>query len=143
MARRLISSGSTFEKSIGYSRAVVDGGWIFVSGTTGFDYSTMTIEDDAVAQCEQALKNIGAALKQAGAGFADVVRVHYLMTDAADFERCWPAMMQVFGKVRPAATMMVVGLADPRMKIEIEVTALRGAKPAPKKKTKGKAKRKK
>jgi enamine deaminase RidA (YjgF/YER057c/UK114 family) len=127
MARRLISSGSTFEKSIGYSRAVVDGDWIFVSGTTGFDYSTMTIQDDAVAQCEQALRNIEAALKQASAGFGDVVRVHYLMTNAADFERCWPAMGQAFGEVRPAATMMVVGLADPRMKIEIEVTALRRA----------------
>ena len=125
MARRLISSGSTFEKSIGYSRAVVDGEWIFVSGTTGFDYSNMTIEADAVAQCEQALRNIGAALDQAGAGFADVVRVHYLLTDAADFERCWPALGKVFGEVRPAATMMVVGLADSRMKIEIEVTALK------------------
>src|SRR5688572_9114263 len=92
MARRLISSGSTFEKSIGYSRAVVDGDWVFVSGTTGFDYSNMTIQDDAVAQCEQALRNIEAALKQAGSSFADVVRVHYLMTHGADFERCWPAM---------------------------------------------------
>jgi enamine deaminase RidA (YjgF/YER057c/UK114 family) len=127
MPRRLISSGSTFEKSIGYSRAVVDGDWVFVSGTTGFDYSNMTIQDDAVAQCEQALRNIEAALAQADSGFADVVRVHYLMTDAADFERCWPAMGQAFGEVRPAATMMVVGLADPRMKIEIEVTALRRA----------------
>ena len=125
MARRLISSGSTFEKSIGYSRAVVDGDWIFVSGTTGFDYSNMTIQDDAVSQCEQALKNIETALKQADSGFADVVRVHYLMTQAADFERCWPAMGKAFGDVRPAATMMVVGLADPRMKIEIEVTALK------------------
>ena len=125
MARRLITSGSTFEKSIGYSRAVVEGDWIFVSGTTGFDYSNMTIKDDVVAQCEQALANIAAALAQADAGFTDVVRVHYLMTSAADFERCWPAMGNAFGEVRPAATMMVVGLADPRMKIEIEVTALR------------------
>jgi enamine deaminase RidA (YjgF/YER057c/UK114 family) len=131
MSRRLISSGSTFEKSIGYSRAVVDGDWVFVSGTTGFDYATMTIQDDAVAQCEQALKNIDAALKQAGTSFADVVRVHYLMTDAADFERCWPAMGKVFGDVRPACTAMVVGLVDPRMKIEIEVTALRRRKSAP------------
>jgi enamine deaminase RidA (YjgF/YER057c/UK114 family) len=115
MSRRLISSGSTFEKSIGYSRAVVDGNWIFVSGTTGFDYSNMTIQDDVVAQCEQALKNIGSALKQAGAGFKDVVRVHYLMTNGTDFERCWPAMGAAFGEVRPAATMMVVGLADPRI----------------------------
>jgi enamine deaminase RidA (YjgF/YER057c/UK114 family) len=123
MARRLISSGSTFEKSIGYSRALVDGEWIFVSGTTGFDYSTMTIEDDVVAQCEQTLRNIEAALLQAHAKFADVVRVRYLLTSAADFERCWPALGKAFGEVRPAATMMVVGLADPRMKIEIEVTA--------------------
>jgi enamine deaminase RidA (YjgF/YER057c/UK114 family) len=146
MSRRLISSGSTFEKSIGYSRAVVDGDWVFVSGTTGFDYATMTIQDDAVAQCEQALKNIEAALTQAGSSFADVVRVHYLMTSAADFERCWPAMGKAFGEVRPAATMMVVGLADERMKIEIEVTALRRkaatkakAKSAPAKKAKKKA----
>jgi enamine deaminase RidA (YjgF/YER057c/UK114 family) len=106
----------------------------------------MTIQDDAVAQCEQALKNIEAALAQANAGFADVVRVHYLMTNAADFERCWPAMGKAFGEVRPAATMMVVGLADPRMKIEIEVTALRKSvakaktAPRPKRKAKSKAK---
>ena len=147
MARRLISSGSTFEKSIGYSRAVVDGDWVLVSGTTGFDYSNMTIQDDAVAQCEQALKNIAAALKQADSGFADVVRVHYLMTNGADFERCWPAMGKAFGAVRPAATMMVVGLADPRMKIEIEVTALRRKADAPRKnsprKKKAKASRRK
>jgi enamine deaminase RidA (YjgF/YER057c/UK114 family) len=136
MARRLISSGSTFEKSIGYSRAVVDGDWVFVSGTTGFDYATMTISDDPIAQCEQALTNIEAALGQAGCGFKDVVRVHYLMTNAADFEACWPAMGKAFGSVRPACTAMVVELVDPRMKIEIEVTALkRGgvAKPAPRK----------
>jgi enamine deaminase RidA (YjgF/YER057c/UK114 family) len=144
MPRRLISSGSSFEKSIGYSRAVVDGDWVFVSGTTGFDYATMTIRDDAVAQCEQALRNIEAALKQAGSGFEDVVRVHYLMTDAADFERCWPAMGKAFGEVRPSCTAMVVALVDPRMKIEIEVTALR-RKAAPKQKAKKtkKAKRKK
>ena len=144
MSRRLISSGSTFEKSIGYSRAVVDGDWVFVSGTTGFDYSSMTIQDDVVAQCEQALRNIEAALKQAGSRFADVVRVHYLMTNGSDFERCWPAMGKAFGDVRPAATMMVVGLADARMKIEIEVTALkRRPAPAKKKKKVAKAKRKK
>ena len=133
MPRRLISSGSSFEKSIGYSRAVVDGERVFVSGTTGFDYSTMTISDDVVAQCEQALKNIEAALKQAGSGFRDVVRVHYLMTSAADFERCWPAMGKAFGQVRPSCTAMVVGLVDPRMKIEIEVTALKGKRPTRKK----------
>jgi len=131
MTRRLISSGSTFEKSIGYSRAVVDGDWIFVSGTTGFDYATMTIQDDVVAQCEQAFRNIEAALKQADSSLADVVRVHYLMTNGADFERCWPAMGAAFGEVRPAATMMVVGLADAKMKIEIEVTALRKRRAAP------------
>jgi enamine deaminase RidA (YjgF/YER057c/UK114 family) len=127
MTRRLISSGSRFEQDIGYSRAVVDGEWILVSGTTGFNYATMTIEDDVVAQCEQTLKNIGAALEQAGASFADVVRVHYLVTRAEDFEKCWPAVGKVFGKVRPAIVVMVVGLTDPRMKIEIEVTALRRA----------------
>jgi enamine deaminase RidA (YjgF/YER057c/UK114 family) len=127
MARQLISSGSKFEKDIGYSRAVVDGDWVFVAGTTGFNYATMTIEDDVVAQCEQALANIGAALAQAGASFADVVRAHYLVTRAEDFEKCWPAVGKVFGEVRPAIVVMVVGLTDPRMKIEIEVTALRRA----------------
>ena len=125
MARRLISSGSKFESDIGYSRAVVDGDWVFVSGTTGFNYATMTIEDDVVAQCEQTLKNIEAALEQAGASFKDVVRVHYLITKAEDFEKCWPVVGKVFGTVRPAIVVMVVGLTDPRMKIEIEVTALR------------------
>lgn len=124
MARRLISSGSKFEADIGYSRAVVDGEWVFVSGTTGFNYTTMTIEDDVVAQCEQTLKNIEAALAQAGASFKDVVRVHYLITRAEDFERCWPVVGKAFGTVRPAIVVMVVGLTDPRMKIEIEVTAL-------------------
>jgi enamine deaminase RidA (YjgF/YER057c/UK114 family) len=151
MARRLISSGSKFEQDIGYSRAVVDGEWVFVSGTTGFNYATMTIEDDVVAQCEQTLKNIGAALEKAGASFKDVVRVHYLITPGEDFERCWPVVGKVFGDIRPAIVVMVVGLTDPRMKIEIEVTALvRGkaskskpkAKAAPKKKA-AKAKRKK
>ncbi len=125
--RRLISSGSSFEAQIGYSRAVVDGDWVFVSGTTGFDYADMTISDDVAVQTEQALKNIGAALTEAGASFADVVRVHYLLPDAADFEACWPALGRAFGEVRPAATMMQVGLADPRMKIEIEVTARLGS----------------
>lgn len=149
MTRRLISSGSKFEQDIGYSRAVVDGEWVLVSGTTGFNYATMTIEDDVVAQCEQTLKNIEAALKQAGAGFKDVVRVHYLITRAEDFEKCWPVVGKAFGEVRPAIVVMVVGLTDPRMKIEIEVTALKRqaagkakAKSAPKKKAK-KAKRKK
>jgi len=121
--RRLISSGSTFESQIGYSRAVVSGDWVFVSGTTGYDYATMTISDDVEEQARQTLRNIGAALAEAGASFADVVRVHYLLPDAADFEKTWPALQEVFGEVRPAATMLVAGLSSPAMKIEIEVTA--------------------
>ncbi|MGE0315004.1 MAG: RidA family protein [Lautropia sp.] len=123
--RRLISSGSRFEAEIGYSRAVVDGDWVFVSGTTGFDYATMTIEDDVVAQAAQCLRNISAALDEAGCTIGDVVRVRYLLSRADDFERCWPTLREAFGSIRPAATMMVVGLADPRMKIEIEATARR------------------
>jgi enamine deaminase RidA (YjgF/YER057c/UK114 family) len=123
--RRLISSGSAFEESIGYSRAVVDGDWVHVSGTTGFDYSAMTIANDVVEQAEQCLRNIGEALRAAGAGFADVVRVRYLLTSRDDFEPCWPVLRRYFGEVRPAATMQVCGLGDERMKIEIEVTAHR------------------
>jgi formimidoylglutamate deiminase len=123
--RRLISSGSPFEEQIGYSRAVVDGDWVHVSGTTGFDYATMTISDDVVAQAEQALANVGAALAQAGCSFADVVRVRYLLPRAADFEACWPVLRRAFGDVRPAATMHECGLSDPRMRFEIEVTARR------------------
>jgi enamine deaminase RidA (YjgF/YER057c/UK114 family) len=123
MTRRLISSGSTFEAQIGYSRAVVDGDWIFVSGTTGFDYTTMSIADDVVAQAEQTMKNIGAALAEAGAGFADVVRVTYILPDADEFPKCWPVLRRYFGEVRPAATMISAGLVDKRLRIEIEVTA--------------------
>ena len=125
MARRLISSGSTFEAQIGYSRAVVDGDWIFVSGTTGFDYAKMTIVDDVIGQAEQCLKNISAALEQAGSSMADVVRVHYILPKAEEFESCWPVLRKYLGDVRPAATMISAGLADPRMRIEIEVTARR------------------
>jgi len=124
--RRLISSGSTFEEQIGYSRAVVDGDWVHVAGTTGFDYTAMTISDDVVEQAEQCLANIGAALADAGCSFADVVRVRYLVPDRADFEPCWPALRRSFGDTRPAATMQVCGLLDPRARIEIEVTARRG-----------------
>jgi enamine deaminase RidA (YjgF/YER057c/UK114 family) len=127
MTRRLISSGSTFEHDIGYSRAVVDGEWVFVSGTTGFDYSTMTISDDVAQQAEQCLRNIAAALGEAGATMADVVRVTYLLPRAEDFPSCWPVLRRWFGEVRPAATMMSVGLVDPRMRIEIEVTARIGS----------------
>ena len=125
MARRLISSGSSYERTAGYSRAVVDGEWVFVSGTTGMDYKAMTIEADVVAQTRQTFKNIGAALAEAGAGFADVVRVHYYLTDAADFPKVAPIWGEVFGEVRPAATAVICDLVDPRMKIEIEVTARR------------------
>jgi enamine deaminase RidA (YjgF/YER057c/UK114 family) len=115
MKRQLISSGSTFEKEIGYSRAVVVGEWVFVSGTTGFDYATMTIADDLAAQTEQTLRNIEVALAQAGSSLADVVRVHYILPKAEDFPQCWPVLQKVFGEVRPAATMIEAGLSDPRM----------------------------
>ncbi len=122
-ARRLISSGSTFEALVGYSRAVVDGDDVFVSGTTGFDYETMTISDDAAAQTHQCFANIACALAQAGCTLDDVVRVRYLLTDAALFEPLAPIFGEHLGRARPAATAMVVGLVDPRMRIEIEVTA--------------------
>jgi enamine deaminase RidA (YjgF/YER057c/UK114 family) len=127
MTRRLISSGSTFEAEIGYSRAVVDGDWVFVSGTTGFDYSTMTIAEGVVAQTEQCLKNIAAALAEAGAAFDDIVRVTYVLPDASEFEQCWPTLREYFGAIRPAAMMISAGLSDPRMRIEIEVTAKKRA----------------
>ena len=121
--RQRISSGSPFERDIGYSRAVADGEWVFVSGTTGFDYATMTISDDVAEQAGQALRNIAAALAEAGSSLDDVVRVRYLLPRAEDFDVCWPVLRRSLGVALPAATMMVVGLADPRMKIEIEVTA--------------------
>ncbi len=127
MARRLISSGSKFELEMGYSRAVVDGDWVFVSGTTGFDYRTMTIAEGLAEQAEQCLQNIGAALAEAGSSFRDVVRVTYVLPDGAQFPECWPVLKKYFGEVRPAAMMIVAGLSDPRMKIEIEVTARIGS----------------
>lgn len=127
MPRRLISSGSSFEDRIGYSRAVVDGDWIFVAGTTGYDYATMRLADGVVAQCQQALANIERALAQAGASLRDVVRVTYILPDAAEFPACWPVLRAAFGDIRPAATMFAAGLADPAMRIEIEVTARRQA----------------
>jgi enamine deaminase RidA (YjgF/YER057c/UK114 family) len=129
--RQIISSDSTFERQIGYARAVVAGDRVFVSGTTGFDYATMTIAEDVVAQADQCLRNIAAALAEAGCTFADVVRVRYLLPDRDDFPPCWPALVAAFGAVRPAATMQVCGLSDPRMRIEIEVDAIRPAAPAP------------
>ena len=104
---------------------MVDGDWVFVSGTTGFDYATMTIADDVAAQCAQTLRNIESALQQAGASLADVVRVHYILPRADDFPACWPILRERFGSIRPAATMFEAKLADPRMRIEIEVTARR------------------
>lgn len=123
MSRQFISSGSIFEQEIGYSRAVVDGDWVFVSGTTGFDYSTMTISDDVVEQAEQCFKNINAALTEAGLGMQDIVRVRYILPHREDFEICWPVIRKYLGNVKPAATMIVAGLSDTRMRIEIEVTA--------------------
>lgn len=128
MTRKLISSGSTFEAEIGYSRAVVVGDWVFVSGTTGFDYSTMSIADGLVEQAEQCLRNIEAALRQADSSLKDVVRVTYVLPSGSEFEQCWPVLRKYFGDVRPAAMMISAGLADPRMKIEIEVTALKQPK---------------
>ena len=127
MSRRLVSSGSTFEQEIGYSRAVVDGEWVFVSGTTGFDYEAMTISDSLVDQTEQCLKNIESALAEAGASLRDVVRVTYVVPNAAEFRDCWPILRKYFGDIRPAAMMISAGLADPRMRIEIEVTARRSS----------------
>lgn len=125
--RRLISSGSPFEAQAGFSRAVVDGDWIFVAGTTGFDYAQMSIVDDPAAQAHQAFRNIEKALAEAGATLADVVRVRYYVPDAADWPAIVPVLGEVFGTIRPAATALICGLVDPRMKIEIEVTARRGS----------------
>jgi enamine deaminase RidA (YjgF/YER057c/UK114 family) len=127
MARQLISSGSKFEAEMAYSRAVVEGDWIFVSGTTGFNYSSMEISEDVAAQAEQTFLNIKAAMEKAGFGLEHIVRVHYIVPNAADFQACWPILKKFLGSVRPAATMFVAGLADPRMKIEIEVTGKKGA----------------
>jgi len=125
--RHLISSGSEFERKIGYSRAVVDGRWVFVSGTAGFDYATMTISSDVVEQADQCFRNIEAALVEAGTSLSDVVRVHYLITRREDFEPIWPVLQKYLGDVRPACTVMVTGLVDERMLIEVEVTALKTA----------------
>ena len=127
MQRQYISSGSRFESDIGYSRAVVAGDWIFVSGTTGFDYASMAISEDVAEQAAQCFKNIAAALAQAGASLDEVVRVNYILPQSADFEACWPVLRHYLGQARPAATMVSAGLLDSRMKIEIEVTALKGS----------------
>ena len=125
MKRSRISSGSAFEQQIGYSRAVIDGNDIYVSGTTGFDYTTMTISDDLVAQTEQCFLNIIQALEQAQASLADVVRVTYILPKGNQFSDCWPTLNRYFGDVRPAATAIIADLIDPKIRIEIQVTARR------------------
>jgi enamine deaminase RidA (YjgF/YER057c/UK114 family) len=130
MERRWISSGSSFEALAGYSRAVVEGDYVHVAGTTGFDYAAMRIDPDPVAQCRQCFRNIAAALEQAECSIDDVVRVRYYLTDAALFEPLAPIFGEYFRRARPAATAIVCGLVDPRMKIEIEVTARRPARTA-------------
>lgn len=127
MPRRLISSGSSFEREIGYSRAIVVGERVIVSGTTGFDYARMTISDDIVQQTEQCLRNIESALGQAGASMREIVRVRYILPNAADFPAIWPTLRAAFGDIRPAATMFEAKLADPRMRIEIEIEAIIGS----------------
>ncbi len=121
--KKWINSGSEFEEKIGYSRAVFDGDCIFVSGTTGFNYRDMSISDDAVQQAEQCFKNIEQALKEAGAELKDIVRVNYIFPKRDDFEPCWPVFKRYLAEAKPAATMIVAGLYDERMKLEIEVTA--------------------
>ncbi len=123
--RRLISTGSPFEKTAGYSRAVVDGEWCFVSGTTGYDYATMTMPESVEQQTRNCLATISRALDEGGFALADVVRAHYYITDAAYVDQVFPILGEAFGEIRPAATMIVCGLNKPEMKIEIEVTALR------------------
>ena len=126
MARKLISSGSPFEKTAGYSRAVAMGDWCFVSGTTGYDYATMTMPETVEEQARNCLKTIEGALKEAGFSMKDVVRNHYYVTDASFADRVFPIFGEVFGEIRPAATMIVCDLIRPEMLIEIEVNALRG-----------------
>ena len=123
MPRERISSGSRFEEEIGYSRAVVEDGWVFVSGTTGYDYATMTIADDVVSQCDQAFRNIAAALEKAGGSVDDIVRATFIVPDRADWPPCWPVVKRWLGAARPASTMLIAQLQTPEMKIEIEVTA--------------------
>ena len=125
MKRTLISSGSSFEEEIGYSRAVVQGDWVFVSGTTGFNYATMTIAEDIADQSEQCLQIVEAAHRQAGSSLQDVVRVTYVLPNGNEFAQCWPVLRRYFGEVRPAAMMISANLLDPRMRIEIEVTGLK------------------
>jgi len=121
--KKYVSTGSVFEERIGYSRAVVCDGWVFVAGTTGYDYATMTMPPGAAAQCRNTLATIAAALAEAGASLEDVVRVRYIVTDPSDWPECWPITSEAFARARPAATMISAALQEPEMKIEIEVTA--------------------
>jgi enamine deaminase RidA (YjgF/YER057c/UK114 family) len=123
--RKLISTGSSFEKTAGYSRAVVQGDWCFVSGTTGYDYATMTMPDSVEDQTRNCLKTIAKALEDGGFSLADVVRAHYYITSDSYVDAVFPILGEAFGEIRPAATMIVCGLNKPEMKIEIEVTALK------------------
>ena len=123
MTRKLISSGSEFEEKIGYSRAVVEGDFVFVSGTTGYDYQAKTLSDKVEEQANQCFVNIENALKQADAKMADIVRVIYILPNRDDFEACWPVLAKWLGEVRPAATVFEARLLDDAMKIEIQVTA--------------------
>jgi len=122
-SRRRISSGSTFEAAIGYSRAAVCDGWVFVAGTTGYDYAAMTLPPGVEDQCRNALATVAAALAEAGATLDDVVAVRYILPDRADFPRLWPQLAAAFGRARPAATMIEAGLLEPAMRFEIELTA--------------------
>lgn len=123
MTVRHISTGSPFEAQIGYSRAVVADGWVFVAGTTGYDYATMTMPEDIEAQCQNTLDTIAKVLEEAGSGLDHVVRVNYIVPDVAEWPKCWPSTSAAFAKARPAATMISAQLQNPEMKIEIEVTA--------------------
>ena len=125
MTKKKISSGSTFEAEIGYSRAIVQDNWVFVSGTTGYDYKTMTISDDIIIQTEQCILNIIETLEKADSNLNDIVRIQYILPNSKEFEKCWPTLKKYFGQIRPAATMISAGLANSKMKIEIEVTALK------------------
>ncbi len=123
MTRKLISTRSPFEAQIGYSRAVVQDGWVFVAGTTGYDYATMKMPPDIETQCRNTLATIARTLAEAGATLDDVVRVRYIVPDPADWPACWPITSAAFAKARPAATMFSAALQTPEMRIEIEVTA--------------------
>lgn len=123
MHRKLISSGSDFEEKIGYSRAVVDGDYVFVSGTTGYDYNSMSISSDVVEQAEQCFKNINQALLKAGSRMDNVIRVRYIFPDKNAFEPCWPVFKKYLGQARPASTLIIAGLMNDDMKLEVEVTA--------------------